>query len=98
MSKGALALLIRGTTQNWSAKRWKARFDQVCSDRGVLQLPGATFDPANVRYAAVWKPVPGELAALPNLKVIFNLGPASMRCWPIQHCRTFRWCAWRSTT
>jgi glyoxylate/hydroxypyruvate reductase len=74
MSKGALALLIRGTTQNWSAKRWKARFDQVCSDRGVLQLPGATFDPANVRYAAVWKPVPGELAALPNLKVIFNLG------------------------
>jgi glyoxylate/hydroxypyruvate reductase len=74
MSKGALALLIRGTTQNWSAERWKARFDQVCSDRGVLQLPGATFDPADVRYAAVWKPVPGELAAFPNLKVIFNLG------------------------
>src|SRR5882724_945450 len=74
MSKGALALLIRGTTQNWSAERWKARFDQVCSDRRVLQLPGATFDPAEVHYAAVWKPVPGELAAFPNLKVIFNLG------------------------
>jgi glyoxylate/hydroxypyruvate reductase len=79
MSKGALALLIRGTTQNWSAERWKARFDQVCSDRRVLQLPGtasdpATFDPEDVHYAAVWKPAPGELAAFPNLKVIFNLG------------------------
>jgi glyoxylate/hydroxypyruvate reductase len=79
MGKGALALLIRGTTQNWSAERWKARFDQVCSDRRVLQLPGtvsdpATFDPADVHYAAVWKPAPGELAAFPNLKVIFNLG------------------------
>jgi glyoxylate/hydroxypyruvate reductase len=74
MSKGALALLIRGTTQNWSAERWKARFDEVCCNRPVLQLPGATFDPADVHYAAVWKPVPGELAAFPNLKVIFNLG------------------------
>ena len=32
------------------------------------------FRPADVHYAAVWKPVPGELAAFPNLKVIFNLG------------------------
>jgi glyoxylate/hydroxypyruvate reductase A len=74
MSKGALALLIRGTTQNWSAERWKARFDEVCRNRPVLQLPGATCDPVDVHYAAVWKPVPGELAAFPNLKVIFNLG------------------------
>src|SRR5262249_22061487 len=34
----------------------------------------ATFDPLEVAYAAVWKPVPGELAGFPNLKVIFNLG------------------------
>jgi glyoxylate/hydroxypyruvate reductase len=78
MSKGALALLIRGGAQNWSAERWKARFDKVCSDRRVLQgdLRGAesTADPADVHYAAVWKPVPGDLAAFPNLKVIFNLG------------------------
>jgi glyoxylate/hydroxypyruvate reductase len=74
MSRGALALLIRGTTQNWSAERWKARFDEVCGDRPVLQIPGAACDPADVHYAAVWKPVPGELAAFPNLKVIFNLG------------------------
>jgi glyoxylate/hydroxypyruvate reductase len=74
MNKGALALLVRGGTENWSADRWKVRFDVVCSDRRVLQLPGAAFDPAEVAYAAVWKPVPGELAAFPNLKVIFNLG------------------------
>jgi glyoxylate/hydroxypyruvate reductase len=74
MNKGALALLIHGGTENWSANRWKARFDEVCADRRVLQLPGAKFDPSEIVYAAVWKPVPGELAAFPNLKVIFNLG------------------------
>jgi glyoxylate/hydroxypyruvate reductase len=36
--------------------------------------PSGSFDPAEVHFAAVWKPVPGELAAFPNLKVIFNLG------------------------
>ena len=74
MNKGALALLIHGGTENWSADRWKVRFDEVCANRRVLQLPGATFDPEEIFYAAVWKPVPGELAAFPNLKVIFNLG------------------------
>lgn len=73
MTKGALALLIHGGTDNWSPERWKARFDEVCRDRRVLQ-PQASFDPSEVHYAAVWKPVPGELAGFPNLKVIFNLG------------------------
>jgi len=74
MNKGALALLIHGGTENWSPERWKARFDQVCLDRRVFLLPDAQPDPAEVHYAAVWKPVPGELAGFPNLKVIFNLG------------------------
>src|ERR1700740_433600 len=74
MSKGALALLIHGGTDNWSPERWNARFNAVCRDRRVLQLPGTIFDPAEVHYAAVWKPAPGELAAFPNLRVIFNLG------------------------
>ena len=39
-----------------------------------MLLPDAAFDPAEVHYAAVWKPAPGELAAFPNLRVIFNLG------------------------
>jgi glyoxylate/hydroxypyruvate reductase len=74
MNKGALALLIHGGTENWSPERWKARFDQVCPDRAVQLLPDARFDPAEVHFAAVWKPAPGELAAFANLKVIFNLG------------------------
>jgi len=74
MSRGTLALLIHGGTENWSPARWKLRFDEVCPNRRVLQLPGGTFDPAEIHYAAVWKPVPGELAGFPNLKVIFNLG------------------------
>jgi glyoxylate/hydroxypyruvate reductase len=74
MSRGALALLVHGGTENWSPRRWKSRFDDVCGDRRVLLLPDAGFDPAEVHYAAVWKPRPGELAAFPNLRVIFNLG------------------------
>ena len=74
MSKGALALLIHGGTDNWSPQRWKTRFDDVCGDRPVVLLPDAGLDPAEVHYAAVWKPVPGELARFPNLRMIFNLG------------------------
>jgi glyoxylate/hydroxypyruvate reductase A len=74
MNKGALALIVHGGTENWSPERWKSRFMEVCKDRRVLQLPDAAFDPAEVHYAAVWKPGQGELAAFPNLRVIFNLG------------------------
>src|SRR3982075_447358 len=74
MNKGALALLVHGGTANWSPERWKSRFDQVCGDRRVLLLPDVAFDPAEIHYAAVWKPDRGELAAFLNLRVIFNLG------------------------
>jgi glyoxylate/hydroxypyruvate reductase len=74
MNKGALALLVHGGSANWSPERWKRRFDDVCRDRPVLLLPDAAFDPADIQYAAVWKPGHGELAAFPNLRVIFNLG------------------------
>ncbi len=74
MNKGALALLVRGGSANWSPERWKRRFDIVCEDRRVLLLPQAGFDPTEVHYAAVWKPGHGDLAAFPNLRVIFNLG------------------------
>src|SRR3954451_5337475 len=74
MTKATLALLIHGGTDNWSPARWKARFDAVCADRRVVLLPDPALDPAEVQYAAVWKPAPVELAAFPNLRVIFNLG------------------------
>lgn len=74
VNKGALAILVHGGTDNWSPQRWKGRFEDVCPDRPIRLLPDDTFDPAEVHYAAVWKPQPGELAAFPNLRVIFNLG------------------------
>src|SRR3981189_302882 len=74
MNKGALALLIHGGTDNWSPERWKRRFDDVCRDRPVFLLPDASLDPAEVRYAAGWKPRAGARSAFPNLRVIFNLG------------------------
>jgi glyoxylate/hydroxypyruvate reductase len=74
MHKPTLALLIYGGAENWSPRRWKGRFDDVCRDRRVVLMPDATLDPAEVHYAAVWKPVPGDLAAFPNLRAIFNLG------------------------
>ena len=96
MKKGALALLVHGGTENWSPARWKSRFDDVCPDRRVVLLPDAAFDPAEVHYAAVWKPQPGELAAFPNLRVIFNLGAGVDALMADPRCPTCRWCASRS--
>ena len=74
MNKPALALLIHGGTETWSPERWKRRFDDACRDRRVWLLPDGDCKPAEVHYAAVWKPGRGELAAFPNLRAIFNLG------------------------
>jgi glyoxylate/hydroxypyruvate reductase len=74
MNKGALALLVHGGTDNWSPERWKSRFEAVCGGRPVWRMPDGDCNPAEIHYAAVWKPAPGELAAFPNLRVIFNLG------------------------
>src|SRR5205807_6920948 len=69
-----LALLITGGTENWAPGRWRERFVRVCPDRSVALVPDDAIDPAQVQYAAVWKPKPGALALYPNLQVIFNLG------------------------
>ena len=74
MNNGALALIVKGGSANWSPERWKSRFDDVCGGRRVVLLPDAPCDPADIHYAAVWKPGHGELAAFPKLRVIFNLG------------------------
>ena len=74
MEKGTLALAITGGSDNWSPARWKARFGEVCADRRVVLLPDDACAPDDVAYAAVWKPRHGVLAALPALRVIFNLG------------------------
>jgi len=74
MRKGALALLVRGGTENWSPERWKNRFLEACKDRHVVLLPDDSIDPDEIHYAAVWKPAQGALSVFRNLRVIFNLG------------------------
>ena len=74
MTKGALALLITGGTENWAPGRWRERFLRVCPDRPVALIPDDAIDAASVRYAAVWKPKSGALGGYPNLQAIFNLG------------------------
>ncbi len=74
MTKGALALLISGGTENWAPPRWRERFLRACHDRTVALIPDDAVDARTVRYAAVWKPKPGALAVYPNLVAIFNLG------------------------
>ena len=73
MKKGALALLIHGGTENWSPERWKSRFDEVCKGRRVWLLPDPACDPAEVLYAAVWKPLKGP-RAIPELASDFQSG------------------------
>ena len=48
MSKGTLALLIHGGTENWSPERWKQRFGEVCRDRRVVYEK--TGDPSHLEY------------------------------------------------
>lgn len=74
MTGGALALLIQGGGDNWQPRLWKERFESACPGRRVVLCPDDAIDPADIHYAAVWKPPAGALSAFPNLRVIFNLG------------------------
>ncbi len=70
----ALAILISGSAGNWEPRRWKQQFAAALPDRKVALLPQDAVDPADIAYAAVWKPPAGALLAFPKLKVVFNLG------------------------
>jgi glyoxylate/hydroxypyruvate reductase A len=74
VTKGGIAVLVSGGTENWAPERWRVRFRRIYPDRPVALIPDDAIDPALVRYATVWKPKPGALAAFPNLAIIFNLG------------------------
>ncbi|MCA0400801.1 MAG: glyoxylate/hydroxypyruvate reductase A [Proteobacteria bacterium] len=66
-----MSILI--TARRWDITPWVERFRRLGPDR-VVHDGREPFDPAAIRYAAVWRPEPGLLASLPNLKAIFNLG------------------------
>ena len=67
-----LALLV--VIRHWVVEPWLDRFRRLAPPGLRVLDAREPYDPAEVEYAAVWRPDPGTLAALPNLKAIFNLG------------------------
>lgn len=67
-----MALLV-AMARNWDAEPWLERFRRL---GGGLEIVDARkpYDASAITHAAVWKPDPGMLAGLPNLRAIFNLG------------------------
>jgi glyoxylate/hydroxypyruvate reductase A len=66
-----MALLFRSSVD--SAKRWRAAIGELIPGLEARVWPDIG-DPADIEYALVWKPPPGMLASLPNLKLILSLG------------------------
>lgn len=64
-----IALIIDG----WEADRWATQISALVPDRSVYLWPEIDH-PSEIAYGVVWKPQPGALAKLPNLKAVFNLG------------------------
>ena len=59
--------------EHWTPAPWLDRFRRLAPDLAVIDAR-TPFDPATIRFAAVWRPKPGLLASLPNLEAVFNLG------------------------
>jgi len=66
-----MALLFRSTVD--SAARWRAQLTRLTRELDVRVWP-EIGDPTEINYALVWRPEPGFLASLPNLKLILSLG------------------------
>lgn len=69
-----LLLDINGADDSWSPLRWQARFQAELAGWRVVRRGVDVYEAGDIQYAAVWKPVPGALAACKNLRAIFNLG------------------------
>lgn len=66
-----MALLFRSSID--SEARWKPQLARLMPKLEVRIWP-KIGDPAEIDYALVWRPEPGLLASLPNLKLILSLG------------------------
>lgn len=53
---------------------WRAMLRRHLPDEDIRIYPDELGDPADIDYAAVWKPPAGMLRELSNLKAIFSLG------------------------
>ncbi len=66
-----MALLFRSTVD--SAVRWRTQLTRLTQELDIRVWP-EIGDPTEIDYALVWRPEPGFLASLPNLKLILSLG------------------------
>jgi glyoxylate/hydroxypyruvate reductase len=66
-----MAMLFRSTVD--SAARWRAQLTKLREALDIRVWPDIG-DPAEIDYALIWRPEPGFLASLPNLKLILSLG------------------------
>jgi glyoxylate/hydroxypyruvate reductase len=66
-----MALLFRSTVD--SAARWRGELARLTAELDIRIWPDIG-DPAQIEYALVWRPEPGLLASLPNLRLILSLG------------------------
>src|SRR5882724_5917281 len=66
-----MTLLFYSTVD--SAARWRAQLQRLTRELDIRVWP-EIGEPAEIDYALVWRPEPGLLAALPNLKLILSLG------------------------
>ena len=66
-----MAILFRSSVD--SARRWSAALGEIFPGLEMRFWP-EVGNPADIEYALVWKPPPGMLASLPNLKLILSLG------------------------
>ena len=66
-----MALLFRSSVD--SAARWSGQLGRLMPRLDIRIWP-QIGDPATIDYALVWRPEPGLLATLPNLKLILSLG------------------------
>ena len=69
-SSNALLLAVG----DWDATEWEQQLRASSPQREVRVWPDRVGDPADIRYACVWKPRPGLLAQYPHLAAIFSLG------------------------
>jgi glyoxylate/hydroxypyruvate reductase A len=66
-----MALLFRSSVD--SSARWRAQLTKLRETLDIRVWPDIGA-PADIDYALVWRPEPGLLASLPNLKLILSLG------------------------
>jgi glyoxylate/hydroxypyruvate reductase len=66
-----MALLFRSSVD--SAARWSGQLARLMPELDIRTWP-QIGNPAEIDYALVWRPEPGLLASLPNLKLILSLG------------------------